>query len=365
MTVVLVTSCQLPPRFNCRLSWEFFSFLTKTYDGDLDNHFIYGDSTLAYSLSVINAALEVGAHWLLPFVYQCAATFSARQLLSFLEGKMGQYALKSLAAHEQMVHGTVSIQRFLIRSEPCLFAGTCERARKMMLFHLLDDVSEGATDPFHCAKVEEHFEPSPRHLRHFYSSSLETPGREFSSLESPGSESSSVHFLAANVGRFNLSVDMGMAVHSLLSSITLLSCDGVIAGPAAATISGLRVVSGETNQKAKFIPDVSSATQVAVLDGSVVEDFLRFRGREMRTRPEEFDWSLERQILDPDIVGQHQRCGRGVALREWGDSFEPLTADGLCKACLEVSRAKRHEAATAFWNELPGVFGLQPWEAMK
>ncbi|KAJ7320766.1 hypothetical protein DFH08DRAFT_819027 [Mycena albidolilacea] len=36
--------------------------------------------------------------------------------------------------------------------------------------------------------------------------------------------------------------------------------------------------------------------------------------------------------------------------------------DGLCGACLEVSRAKRHEAATAFWNELPGVFGLQSWE---
>ncbi|KAJ7699116.1 hypothetical protein B0H14DRAFT_3653435 [Mycena olivaceomarginata] len=173
----------------------------ETYDGDLDDQFIYGDSTPAYSPSVINAALEVGAHWLLPFVYQCAATFSAKQLLSFLEGKMSQYALKSLAAHEQMVRGTVSIQRFLIRSEPCLFARTCERARKMTLFHLLDDVSEGATDPFHCAKVEEH--------------------------------------------------------------------------------------------------------------------------------------------------------------------FEPLTADGLCDACLEVSRAKRHEAATAFWNELPGVFGLQPWEDLR
>ncbi|KAJ7820316.1 hypothetical protein B0H14DRAFT_3472391 [Mycena olivaceomarginata] len=94
---------------------------------------------------------------------------------------MGQYALKSLAAHEQMVHGTVSIQHFLIRSEPCLFAG--------------------ATDPFHCAEVEEY--------------------------------------------------------------------------------------------------------------------------------------------------------------------FESLTADGLCGACLEVSRAKRLEAATGFWNELPGVFGLQPWENLR
>ncbi|KAJ7901197.1 hypothetical protein B0H14DRAFT_3739058 [Mycena olivaceomarginata] len=88
----------------------------ETYDGDLDDHLIYGDGTPAYSLSVIDAALEVGAHWLLPFAYQCAATFSAKQLLPFLEGKMGQYALKSLAAHEQMVHGTISIQHFLIRS---------------------------------------------------------------------------------------------------------------------------------------------------------------------------------------------------------------------------------------------------------
>jgi hypothetical protein len=114
---------------------------------------------------------------------------------------MGQYALESLAAHEQMVHGTVSIQHFLIRSEPCLFAGTCERARKIALSHLLNDVSEGATDPFHCAEVEEY--------------------------------------------------------------------------------------------------------------------------------------------------------------------FESLTADGLCEACFEVSGAKRHEAATAFWNELPGVFGLQPSEDLR
>ncbi|KAJ7876383.1 hypothetical protein B0H14DRAFT_3130474 [Mycena olivaceomarginata] len=47
----------------------------------------------------------------------------------------------------------------------------------------------------------------------------------------------------------------------------------------------------------------------------VMEDFLRFRGREKRTRPEEFDWSLEHQILDPDIVYQHPRCGRDRASR--------------------------------------------------
>jgi hypothetical protein len=51
---------------------------------------------------------------------------------------------------------------------------------------------------------------------------------------------------------------------------------------------------------------------------------------------------------------------------EGEEYFESLTADGLCGACLEVSRAKRHEAATAFCNELPpGVFGLQPWEDLR
>jgi hypothetical protein len=64
------------------------------YKRALDDHLIYEDSTPAYSLSVINAALEVGELWLLPFAYQCAATFSAKQLLPFLEGKMDQYALK-------------------------------------------------------------------------------------------------------------------------------------------------------------------------------------------------------------------------------------------------------------------------------
>jgi hypothetical protein len=92
----------------------------------------------------------------------------------------------------------------------------------------------------------------------------------------------------------------------------------------AATISGL--VSGETDWKAKFVPDVSSAMQVMVLDGlvgsaeqyfvigeqiilgtdlQVMENFLCLRGREKCTRPEEFDRSLEHQILNPDIVYQH------------------------------------------------------------
>ncbi|KAJ7901228.1 hypothetical protein B0H14DRAFT_2671049 [Mycena olivaceomarginata] len=74
MTLVLVTSCQLPLRFNCRLSWEFFSFLTSTMfpictntlwtvsrlDGmrRLTMAIWTITSSLAYSLSVLTRRLQ-------------------------------------------------------------------------------------------------------------------------------------------------------------------------------------------------------------------------------------------------------------------------------------------------------------------
>jgi hypothetical protein len=174
----------------------------ETYDEDIADHLIYGDSTPAYSLSVIDAALEVGAHWLLPGAYFYATSYLAKDLLPFMEGKMRQYALKSLAAHEQLTRGTVAIHRFLTTSQPCATAATCNQARQHALSALLDGISVGA-DPFRYSKekIEEH--------------------------------------------------------------------------------------------------------------------------------------------------------------------FKKLASRGLCGDCLEVSKARRHEAATTFWNELPGVFGLQPWEDLR
>jgi hypothetical protein len=62
-------------------------------------------------------------------------------------------------------------------------------------------------------------------------------------------------------------------------------------------------------------------------------------------------------LLDDVSEGATDHCAKVE------EHFEPLTVYGLCEVCLEVSRSKRHEAATAFCNELPpGVFGLQPWE---
>ncbi|KAJ6589287.1 hypothetical protein B0H19DRAFT_1367687 [Mycena capillaripes] len=41
-----------------------------------------------------------------------------------------------------------------------------------------------------------------------------------------------------------------------------------------------------------------------------------------------------------------------------------LTSLGICTGCRDRARSRIREAASAFWDELPGIFELQPWEEL-
>ncbi|KAJ6452231.1 hypothetical protein C8R45DRAFT_1123871 [Mycena sanguinolenta] len=78
----------------------------KTYDDDGTDHLTCDlDDPLEMNFSIIAAAVEVNAQWLLPWTYYCAATHSVEMLLSFIDrgGKMTPYAQKALALHTHLV----------------------------------------------------------------------------------------------------------------------------------------------------------------------------------------------------------------------------------------------------------------------
>ncbi|KAK7018417.1 BTB domain-containing protein [Favolaschia claudopus] len=41
-----------------------------------------------------------------------------------------------------------------------------------------------------------------------------------------------------------------------------------------------------------------------------------------------------------------------------------MEKNGMCSYCLEDAKTKQHEAATKFWDDLPGILGLPPWEEL-
>jgi hypothetical protein len=43
------------------------------------------------------------------------------------------------------------------------------------------------------------------------------------------------------------------------------------------------------------------------------------------------------------------------------DNLESL---GACSVCREMPKKQVHEAASAFWDELPSIFGLPPWDTL-
>ncbi|KAJ7186555.1 hypothetical protein C8R46DRAFT_1341934 [Mycena filopes] len=95
------------------------------------------------ALSIVGVAHEVGAHWLLPSAYYFAATYSAQELLPFVEGKMGRYALLSLAARSHLVRGAVTIRQCLASADPCPTSEeVCKDARIAGLSDLLNDLAD-------------------------------------------------------------------------------------------------------------------------------------------------------------------------------------------------------------------------------
>jgi hypothetical protein len=42
-------------------------------------------------------------------------------------------------------------------------------------------------------------------------------------------------------------------------------------------------------------------------------------------------------------------------------TVDNLEYSGMCSDCRELAKIQMHEAASAFWDERPSIFGLPPW----
>ncbi|KAJ7910539.1 hypothetical protein B0H13DRAFT_1714278 [Mycena leptocephala] len=86
--------------------------------------------------------------------------------------------------------------------------------------------------------------------------------------------------------------------------------------------------------------------------------------------------TIGRAIIIDDACATRDLCDQAreralsklldVVAETWVDPFQmayPTT--GMCSKCLKLTKTKMHEAASAFWDELPGIFGLQPWEELR
>ncbi|KAJ7655795.1 hypothetical protein DFH06DRAFT_992531 [Mycena polygramma] len=121
-----------------------------TYNEDSTDHLVdIAQSSPINALSVIVAAVEVGAQWLLPYAYYCAATFGTHQLLPFLEGQWEPHVRKCLLAHAQLVRGTVTFNTFLTQDPvTCVAPDNCDAVRMASLITTFAQVGrENDLDP--------------------------------------------------------------------------------------------------------------------------------------------------------------------------------------------------------------------------
>ncbi|KAJ7032810.1 hypothetical protein C8F04DRAFT_958479 [Mycena alexandri] len=117
-----------------------------TFDQKTADHLINAPGLTA-SLPVIQAALEVGATWILPYAFYCLSTFSGDKLFPLLGDEIGPHIGKAMAVHAHLVRGTIAINRFLTTHNPCNTPEFCDAARKSALSDLLDNVSDPEVDP--------------------------------------------------------------------------------------------------------------------------------------------------------------------------------------------------------------------------
>jgi hypothetical protein len=116
---------------------------------DIENHLISDPETPLEGLLVLSAATEVGALWLLPWSYYWTSTFGAKHLMPFLEGVMDPQVRKCLAAREDILRGTVAVNRFLTkRFSGCATPEICNGLRDRFLADFLDELEiDSASDP--------------------------------------------------------------------------------------------------------------------------------------------------------------------------------------------------------------------------
>ncbi|KAJ6472667.1 hypothetical protein C8R47DRAFT_1054010 [Mycena vitilis] len=120
---------------------------------------------LLNALSIIIAAIEVEARWLLPYTYYCAATYNAEELLSLLEGQMAPHVANALAGHAHMFRAFLTINRFVRGADLCATRYTCDTARTSDFSNNLDDMDK-----------EQPPNPIPADLEDYTESNLEFLG---------------------------------------------------------------------------------------------------------------------------------------------------------------------------------------------
>ncbi|KAK7018419.1 BTB domain-containing protein [Favolaschia claudopus] len=126
----------------------------KTYrsDGATEHINYIGDDSPVDGLLVALAASEVGAHWLLPYAYYCAATHTVAKLSepSLMEGETRDCAIKALVTHTHLVSGSLKIWGCITAQRRCASTDRCNTIRASSLSDLVDLLSlNSALDPLH------------------------------------------------------------------------------------------------------------------------------------------------------------------------------------------------------------------------
>ncbi|KAJ7161885.1 hypothetical protein C8R43DRAFT_919788 [Mycena crocata] len=81
---------------------------------------------------------------------------------------------------------------------------------------------------------------------------------------------------------------------------------------------------------------------------------------------------LRKRCLNPtcDAVFSSELCALlddvaqstfAIPLMDPKKTFKRKKKAGICKACYDLAKTTRLEAATAFWDRLPAIYGLPPW----
>ncbi|KAJ6449433.1 hypothetical protein C8R47DRAFT_358263 [Mycena vitilis] len=97
------------------------------------------DNSPINALSVIVAAIEVEALWLLPNAYYEVCTFPSDILLPYLTGELAQHVQKCLVANHRLVRAELLINGFLTKlsTSGCTSVQRCQDNRRQQLCNLL------------------------------------------------------------------------------------------------------------------------------------------------------------------------------------------------------------------------------------
>jgi hypothetical protein len=86
--------------------------------------------------------------------------------------------------------------------------------------------------------------------------------------------------------------------------------------------------------------------------------------------------TIERGLIIHDACTTRKKCDKvresalsnllDTVAETWVNPFQmAYPPAGMCSKCLKLTKTKMRDAASAFWEELPSIFGLQPWEELR